>query len=105
MRLQGTCPHPTPLFVKALQYVKSSIHNQRVLLGYKKPAEVRKAQFNDKVYEEDDSDSETIRIINRKPFKQTWQQTMEGRLEKTEKRCKWDQRQCIQNPKYTVKYI
>jgi len=44
---------------QALLYVKSSIHNRRVRLVYKKPAEVIKVQFDDKVYEEDDSDSET----------------------------------------------
>jgi len=73
---------------QALQYVKSSIHNQRILLGYKKPAEVRKVQFDDQVCEAYDSDSDTgntVRILNKKPFKSNWQQTMEGRMEKTEK--------------------
>jgi hypothetical protein len=43
--------------------IKSPIHNQRVLLGYKKPAEVIKVQFDDKVYEENHSDSETVSNI------------------------------------------
>ena len=57
-------------------------------MGYKKPVEVRKVQFDDQVYEANDSDSDTgntVRILNKKPFKSNWQQTMEGRMEKRRK--------------------
>ena len=66
---------------QALQYVKSSIHSQRILLGYKKP-EVRKVQFED-----EDSDGESgasVRVMNKPTYKQTWPQNMEDRMTKTE---------------------
>lgn len=73
---------------EALQYVKSSIHNQRVLLGYKK-TDVRRVQFEKSDYEDSDSDPEvTVRAVNRNVNRKSnytpWQETIEGRLQKTE---------------------
>ena len=70
---------------KALQYVKSAIHNRKILLGQKKP-EVRKVQFKDV-----DSDSETelaVRTLNKgqyKPNKDSWKNKLEERVERTER--------------------
>ncbi|CAC5375551.1 unnamed protein product [Mytilus coruscus] len=70
---------------QALQFVKSSIHNQRVLLGYKK-SDVRRVQFEK--YDQDDSDGDSeiaVRVVNKK--NQTMylkQETIEKRVLKTE---------------------
>ncbi|XP_071145025.1 myosin-11-like [Mytilus edulis] len=69
---------------QALQFVKSSIHNQRVLLGYKK-SDVRRVQFEK--YDQDDSDDDSeiaVRVVNKKPNYVPWQETIEKRVIKTE---------------------
>ncbi|CAG2221426.1 comEA [Mytilus edulis] len=69
---------------QALQFVKSSIHNQRVLLGYKK-SDVRRVQFEK--YDQDDSDDDSeiaVRVVNKKPNYVPWQETIEKRVLKTE---------------------
>ncbi|VDI66140.1 Hypothetical predicted protein, partial [Mytilus galloprovincialis] len=69
---------------QALQFVKSSIHNQRVLLGYKK-SDVRRVQFEK--YDQDDSDDDSeiaVRVENKKQNYVPWQETIEKRVLKTE---------------------
>ncbi|CAC5411558.1 unnamed protein product [Mytilus coruscus] len=69
---------------QALQFVKSSIHNQRVLLGYKK-SDVRRVQFEKCDQDDSDGDSEiAVRIVNKKPNYVPWQETIEKRVLKTE---------------------
>ncbi|CAC5417341.1 unnamed protein product [Mytilus coruscus] len=65
-----------------LQFVKSSIHYQRVLLGYKK-SNVRRVQF-DKYYQDDsDSDPEiAVRVVNKKQNYLPWQETIEKCVQK-----------------------
>lgn len=53
---------------QVLKFVKSSIHNQRILLGYRVKSEsVKRVQFES----EDDSDTEqsqlALMVLNRKP--------------------------------------
>ena len=72
---------------QALPFVKSAIHNRKFLLGQKKPPEIRKVQFQDEI----DSDSEqelTVRTLNKgpnKPFKDSWRNKFEERMDRTEK--------------------
>ncbi|CAC5368489.1 unnamed protein product [Mytilus coruscus] len=47
---------------QALQFVKSSIHNQRVLLGYKN-SDIRRVQFEKYDQNDSDGDSELARVL------------------------------------------
>ena len=71
---------------QALQYVKSSIHNQKVLFGHAKP-HIRKVQhvtFEIDESSESNSGTPTVRVLNKKPLKSPTQEMFEDRLEKTE---------------------
>lgn len=69
---------------QALQYVKSSIHNQKILLGYKKP-EVKRVQFSEET--NDEISQPMVRQVSPNSFTTVLQrkyESMDLRLQNTE---------------------
>lgn len=69
---------------QALQYVKSSIHNQKILLGYKKP-EVKRVQFSEET--NDEISQPMVRQVSPNSFTTDLQrkyESMDLRLQNTE---------------------
>ena len=69
---------------QALQFVKSSIHNQRILLGYKTKTEaVKRVQFDEDPDTDQSQSNLAVRVLNKQT--NSWQQSIENRLQRTEK--------------------